>query len=106
LVLLLTLMPHEPSSEPLGPGCLICGRRAVADAILNIGLFVPLGVGLGAVGVALAGALAGGILLSVAIEAAQLWIPGRFASSADVLTNGSGVILGWLLWRSGEALRS
>jgi glycopeptide antibiotics resistance protein len=35
-------------------------------------------------------------LLSVAIEFAQLFVPGRYTSTIDVITNGSGAWLGGL----------
>ncbi len=43
-------------------------------------------------------ALAFGIFLSVAIELAQLFIPGRYTSAIDVITNGSGAWLGGLIF--------
>lgn len=32
-------------------------------------------------------------------EFAQTFIPGRYASAADMTANGVGVLLGWWLWR-------
>jgi hypothetical protein len=39
------------------------------------------------------------LLLIVALEVAQIWIPGRFSSVRDVLTGGAGVCIVWLLTR-------
>jgi len=35
--------------------------------------------------------------LVVALEVAQIWIPGRYSSVRDVLTGGGGVMSAWLL---------
>ncbi|MFC1880621.1 VanZ family protein [Thermodesulfobacteriota bacterium] len=43
-------------------------------------------------------ALIFGTLLSVAIEFAQLFVPGRYTSIIDVITNGSGAWLGGLIF--------
>jgi VanZ family protein len=39
------------------------------------------------------------LLLVVALEVAQIWIPGRYSSLRDVLTGSAGVCLVWLLTR-------
>ena len=77
----------------------------LADIVLNVVLFVPLGVGaalrfgLERMAVTVLGALA----LSFAIEVSQaLEAAGRFASATDVVTNTSGAALGFAL---GRALR-
>ena len=76
--------------------CLICSSRGVADAILNVVLFTPVGVAL-AVLIRPARAILAGILLSVAIESAQLWVPGRHSSVGDLVFNTTGTLLGALL---------
>lgn len=66
----------------------------VTDVILNIILFLPLGVGLALLGIRPAVAIAIGCLASSCIELTQLWyIPGRFASIHDVITNTTGTAI-------------
>ncbi|MGH6693291.1 MAG: VanZ family protein, partial [Gammaproteobacteria bacterium] len=108
LILAAALRP-VPTSAPIEASarfttCVICGDRGVADAILNVLLFAPLGVAL-ALGpssgrrvVVLAGAL------SAAIEILQLAIAGRHASLGDVIFNALGATLGLLLVRRWGAL--
>jgi glycopeptide antibiotics resistance protein len=72
---------------------------SVFDTIQNILLFAPLGYlsAAGANGGSRRGLLQAGLAclaLSVAVETAQAWIPGRFPSCWDVLFNAAGGILG------------
>jgi len=87
----LTLAPQpDPGYGGTGVRCLLCGSRGVADLLLNVALFVPMGWALGARG---ARPLAGlGIALGIAatIELVQVSIPVREATVRDVLTNGLG----------------
>lgn len=69
----------------------------VVEFLANIAMFVPVGVFL----VLLFGrrqwwiAIAFGVLLSCAIEIAQLlWLPTRFPDVRDVISNGSGTVIG------------
>ena len=101
------------------------------DVPLNVLLFVPLGFGLAGIVTAdgrpptaankaslsgggrwsaAGGLLAISLLLSAALEAAQLFLPERAPSVADVVTNGLGALLGVGLYRAwamgvGRALR-
>ena len=94
-----TLLPTAPG--PAAPHlCVICGSFGTVDAILNLGLFVPLGVGLALSGVGAKRAIIGMFLLSGFIELAQLVIPGRDSTIGDVLTNTLGGALGFALARS------
>lgn len=80
-------------------------RRAGSfDIVVNVLGYVPFGLlcmttlyprlkGVAAFAVA----LAGGVALSVLLEAAQNYLPTRFASNVDVLANVSGAALGALL---------
>jgi len=94
----LTLLPGRPSPiEPPGFFCVLCGDVGAPDVILNVLLFVPLGVVLRQAGVRLWVAIAIGFVLSLGIEAAQLIIPNRTSSLRDVVTNTLGAGLGALL---------
>ncbi len=84
--------PPLPFSAVVGEG-----RRWLADGLLNLLLFVPLGLGLGWNGRSVLRAATIGFLLSTAIELAQLWIPGRDSSLSDVIFNTAGTIVGALL---------
>ena len=109
LVLFLTLFP-EPSSEgSKAGGCFWCGHYALADAILNLLLFLPIGflLGLRHKGSHVR-TWAGLTALAVLIEVAQLFIPGRFATLSDILMNSAGAAIGIGLanqWRRGPVLR-
>lgn len=73
---------------------MVCDKTALADAINNVLLFVPLGVTLalnGRKGLRVILALA---LLSTAIEMAQIFIPGRDSSLRDILMNTLGGVVG------------
>jgi glycopeptide antibiotics resistance protein len=91
----LTLLPGSPLpyryladlTEPwIDPG--------VLAASLNVLLFVPLGMLIGAVGRPLL--LFGAIGASVAVEVVQVLIPGRSPRLDDVATNSLGACLGYL----------
>jgi len=64
--------------------------------VLNVFLFVPLGVGLALYGGRGKHALLSTFALSVLIESAQLLIPGRDATIGDVLTNTLGGGIGFV----------
>ena len=71
------------------------------DILVNVGAYVPLGfllsVGLGARYGAGRGALVAALMataFSLAMEAAQMFLPGRIASNVDLLANGVGALLG------------
>lgn len=97
----LTLTPM-PAADPLPVGCLICGSLGGVDFVLNVLLFMPLGVG----AVMLFGrppvAVVTGFLVTLTIEAIQ-WrlVPGRHASLGDLVANTTGSALGALLAVSG-----
>jgi glycopeptide antibiotics resistance protein len=96
----LLFMTMRPSS---GQGTLLNlvpltfqGPGAVVDAVLNVGVFVPLGLLLVAAGIRFPVALLIGLLLSVGIELSQyLAQVGRTADVNDLLTNTTGTVLGW-----------
>jgi VanZ like family len=95
-----TMIPLEPTGGAPPFLCVLCGDEALADAVLNATLFLPLGVALSAAGWRPLRAVVSGALLSVAVETAQFVIPGRDPSLSDVLFNTLGVVLGVALARS------
>lgn len=97
LILVLTLTPVlAPEAQgTAGPLCFLCDQRALGDALLNVAMFVPLG---------LAGRWAGWsfrrtalvcIVFTFSIETLQFPIPGRDASLADPVSNSLGALLGY-----------
>ena len=84
--------------------CLVCGSLGLIDVILNVALFLPLGVGLQRLGWPLARLALACFLLSLAVESLQIiTIAGRDASVSDLITNTSGGILGGFIahhWRA------
>lgn len=99
LILATTLVPgHAADSRSVA--CVICGERGVADAILNVLLFGPLGIALSLSGWSGRRVYLVAALLSSTIEFVQLLIPGRDPSAGDVLFNLLGVAAGVLVTRS------
>ena len=89
-----TLIPLEPTSEIPPILCVLCGEGSLADGLLNVMLFIPLGALLSAVGWRPLHALLFGVFLSCGLETAQFVIPGRDPSLADFLFNSFGTALG------------
>ncbi|HJQ10605.1 MAG TPA: VanZ family protein [Gemmatimonadaceae bacterium] len=88
----------RPDSNPPLPShwCLICGSQGGVDAILNVLLFIPLGVGLSLAGARARHVVLSGLLLSALIETAQLTvIAGRDATVGDIIANTCGAALGY-----------
>jgi hypothetical protein len=73
--------------------CLFCGDRGAADAVLNVVLFLPLGLVLGPRR-GLGFSLLAGFLVSGAIETAQLSLPGRNPALGDLVWNTTGAGIG------------
>ncbi len=97
----LTLRP-DPAAAFAAAGspwwCVACGQAGGADLLLNVVLFLPLGLLAARSGRAWSFAVGVGLGLSLAIEATQgILIPGRDAALGDVLANTTGGALGWLL---------
>lgn len=88
----LTLTPNGGPVARIVSFCLFCGDRGMADAILNVVLFVPLGLLLGRRGALLA--LVVGVTLSLAVEVGQLLLRGRYSNVGDLVWNGLGAWLG------------
>ncbi len=97
-------LPRQAEAAARTPfWCLVCGDLGLVDALLNLGLFVPLGIALGIGGRPPGHAALVGGGLSLAIELVQLLVPGRDPSLSDLLTNTAGAFLGALLglrWRA------
>src|SRR5438477_1941760 len=93
-ILSATLFPISGGDPEPWLGCVLCGERGIADALINVLLFFPLGAALAATGMPWARCLLGGALLSAAVEFAQMYIPGRDPSLGDVLSNTLGAGLG------------
>jgi hypothetical protein len=82
-----------------------CGSLVTADAIVNVALFIPAGVGLALLSRRTGASIVLLALASGAIEVAQfLVVPGRDAALRDVLANTLGAAAGveavrqWRLW--------
>jgi hypothetical protein len=75
----------------------MCGRQWGIDFVLNIALFVPLGLVLRVVRVPLFPALLVMLALTFVIEVLQLVIPGRITSIDDLVANTVGGLLGFAL---------
>ncbi len=90
--LVLTLAPFALRAAPRGWSDV--SRLGGFDLLANVALFVPMGVLAVQAGLRRRWALAGGLLLSAAIECAQRWVHLRHPSYLDLLANGAGVALG------------
>lgn len=101
-IALATLLP-EPGRAPGSHLCLVCGSFGGVDVVLNVVLFVPLGVGLALYGLRGKHAIPTAFALSALIEIAQLFIPGRDATIGDVLTNTLGAAIGFAACRYARA---
>jgi VanZ family protein len=72
-------------------------REAVMGAVGNVLLFVPLGAILAMRGASLARAATVGLLISAAVELAQLVVPGRTTSVDDLIFNLAGAVGGFTI---------
>jgi hypothetical protein len=83
---------------------MLCGSEGTADFVLNIALFMPLGVGLWLAGVRPAAAWAVSAAVTVSVEGLQYaLIAGRDASLGDLVANALGGGAGYVLatnWRA------
>jgi VanZ family protein len=99
-----TLWPEPPSPQE-SPFCVVCGSFGAVDVVLNIVLFLPLGVGLGLIERSARRAVIAACVLSMVIETAQLLlIPGRDATIGDVIANTLGAALGFAATRGRDFL--
>jgi hypothetical protein len=100
---LLTLRPR-PELAPLSAAtpvwCVVCGAHGVVDVVLNVLLFIPLGLGLGMAGLRPRAAILLAALTTLTVELLQLGIvAGRDASLSDLVTNTLGAAIGMVLAR-------
>lgn len=80
-------------------------RILFRDVFANIALFIPFGFLAGMLAMirrvrpARSGSVitAAGLLFSLGIEALQSFVPGRFSSLSDVVSNTAGAFIGWAL---------
>lgn len=98
IIVALTLrpLPDQAAAAAQTPwSCLVCGPVGSADVILNILLFLPLGLALGTARLRWRSAGALALALSVSVELLQAFvIPGRDASLSDVFSNTLGGVAG------------
>jgi hypothetical protein len=100
-----TLVPVR-GAYPVGGSayCVICGDFGGTDFVLNVILFVPLGIGLRLAGVTTRATGAVAFLATLFVETMQLTlIAGRDSSLGDLLSNTTGGVVGALLvagWRT------
>ncbi len=98
-VLAATLFPA--GSEPdVATACLTCADPAIADIIVNVILFLPLGAGLALQGWPARRCVLVAAALSAGVEYAQLFVPHRDSSFADFVSNTAGAFMGLALVRT------
>lgn len=73
------------------------GRRWLADGVLNLFLFVPVGLAVGWHSRSFTAPALFGLLLSIFIELAQIAVPGRDPGLGDILFNALGATIGALI---------
>ena len=93
-ILCVTLVPTSDPDTGTFNWCLLCGEFGLSDLVANVALFVPAAFALRLAGVPGSKTIGGLFLLSVAIELAQLWIPGRESTLGDVVSNTLGAAAG------------
>lgn len=97
VILVITLTPAANGPPLQFSFELGVGRHWLADAILNLCMFVPLGLVLAWNSRSPAKAVFCGLLLSTTVELAQMWIPGRDPSLSDIFSNTAGTTVGALI---------
>lgn len=99
---MITLAPFQfARPEHLKAAWIVLDTGWLSDLLLNVALFLPLGfiarrsfsdAGRGPWGV-----VGAAVLVSAAIETAQLFLAPRYTAASDVIANGTGALLGvWL----------
>ncbi len=96
----LTLHAHPDSDLPPHTWgfCLFCGDLGGIDFLLNIALFLPLGMAWRWAGGSRSSVMLVSFIYTLMIEGLQFgFLPGRFASLGDIVSNTLGGPLGWML---------
>lgn len=102
-----TLRPSLEYAAEIPATCLLCGERGGADLVLNVLLFLPLGVALGWLRIRAVRAAGIGLVLAALIEFAQTVIPGRAPTWRDIAMNAIGAGVGAAItWNALALLRS
>ncbi|HXM39254.1 MAG TPA: VanZ family protein [Gemmatimonadales bacterium] len=103
-VLAICIATLRPSGTVMPSGWsfdIASGEAALAEAIQNLLLFIPLGMALAWKGFRPLRAIAIGAGLSFTVEFIQQWLPGRDPSTGDILCNTiSTAIGGGLVWNA------
>lgn len=103
IIAVLTLRPVPGAQLRPFTFCLVCSDVGTSDLILNVLLFVPLGIGLALLLISRRRAMLVVCLSTISIEMLQATVVvGRYPSSSDLVANGLGGGLGILLvssWR-------
>ena len=94
VILIATLLPSRTDVRHAFAFCLTCDFRWLADAVLNVALFLPLGLAAGWHAKSPWKVALAGTLLSTAIELLQISVPGRDPELRDILSNAAGATLG------------
>jgi hypothetical protein len=85
--------------------CVVCGESGLADVILNLILYFPLGAALHALRWPLWRAALLMCAATLCIEVTQAhWLIGRDGTLGDVLMNSAGGLLGWLSFPAMRAI--
>jgi glycopeptide antibiotics resistance protein len=101
LIAVVTLTPRAEYTAPRFDWRLTSNPRDLAEALLNVVLFLPFGAALRWLRLRLPWAILLGFLLSLAVELLQRFvIPGREGELQDLVANTAGAFLGWLLART------
>lgn len=100
LVAIATLVPrsHGTGGGSMSFWCLACGDYALADALANVALFVPLGWAISRTRMRPRVSLAVVLTTTIGVELLQYgFVSGRVASMSDILTNTVGGVAGMAL---------
>jgi len=96
-ILVATLRPAGREAFVGWTLCIICPRGGAQEAVQNVLLFVPFGIA-AAFGRLRPGAgVFLGFGLSLMVECAQMFIPGRDPNIGDLVFNTTGTAMGWAL---------
>ena len=99
-VLVATLRPQSGDLPHGWSLSLLPGDKGPAGVLQNISLFVPLGIALALGPWRVLHCMAAGALLSLTVEVAQQWLPGRNPSVSDLVFNTLGTGFGVVLART------